>query len=90
MSLTQADVLTDRVACEAPLLRALIDPRTVYCKAHQEHAYGCFLTIEDIDHPQEKTKSLQTNVIRERFPKTIFDELYRVASRKKLCIHVCK
>jgi hypothetical protein len=37
-----------------------------------------------MDHPRTKTKSLQTNGICERFPKTLLDEFYRVAFRKKL------
>src|ERR1700694_2385798 len=40
--------------------------------------------LEDIDHSRTKTKSPQTNGISERFHKTVLDEFYRVAFRKKL------
>ena len=38
----------------------------------------------DIDHTRTKTKSPQTNGIAERFHKTVLDEFYRIAFRKKL------
>ena len=37
-----------------------------------------------IDHSRTKTKSPQTNGIVERFHKTVLDEFYRVAFRKKI------
>ena len=40
--------------------------------------------MEDIDHSRTKAKSPQTNGICERFHKTVLDEFYRVAFRKKL------
>ena len=40
--------------------------------------------VEDIDHSRTKTKSPQTNGIAERFHKTVLDEFYRIAFRKKL------
>ncbi len=40
--------------------------------------------MEDIDHSRIKTKSPQTNGIVERFHKTVLDEFYRVAFRKKV------
>jgi len=42
------------------------------------------LAVEDIDHTKTKTKSPQTNGICERFHKTILDEFYRIAFRKKI------
>jgi transposase InsO family protein len=41
-------------------------------------------SVEDIDHSRIKTKSPQTNGIAERFHKTVLDEFYRVAFRKKI------
>jgi len=41
------------------------------------------LAVEDIDHSRTKTKSPQTNGICERFHKTVLNEFYRVAFRKK-------
>ena len=43
-----------------------------------------YLALNDIDHSKTKTKSPQTNGICERFHKTILDEFYRVAFRKKI------
>ena len=40
--------------------------------------------MEDIDHTRTKVKSPQTNGICERFHKTLLDEFYRVAFRKKV------
>jgi hypothetical protein len=41
-------------------------------------------TFEDIDHSRTKTKSPQTNGICERFHKTVLNQFYRVAFRKKV------
>lgn len=46
--------------------------------------YELYLTIEDIDHSKTKAKSPQTNGICERFHKTIQEEFYAVAFRKKI------
>jgi transposase InsO family protein len=43
-----------------------------------------YLAIEDIDHSRTKTKSPQTNGICERFHKTVLNEFYRIAFRKKV------
>jgi hypothetical protein len=43
-----------------------------------------YLQAFDIDHSRTKTKSPQTNGICERFHKTVLNEFYRVAFRKKV------
>ena len=43
---------------------------------------GFALAVEDIDHT--RTKNPQTNGICERFHRTVLDEFYRVAFRKKI------
>ena len=43
-----------------------------------------YLAVENIDHTRTKARSPQTNGICERFHKTLLDEFYRVAFRKKL------
>jgi hypothetical protein len=48
------------------------------------HEYELYLAVEDIDHTKTKVKSPQTNGICERFHKTLLDEFYRVAFRKKV------
>ena len=87
--ITAADLLNDRVlpfydAHDIPLLRLLTDRGTEHCGNPERHAYELYLAVEDIDHTRTKTKSPQTNGICERFHKTLLDEFYRVAFRKKL------
>ena len=87
--LTAADILNDRVipffdAHDVHIDRMLTDRGTEYCGAHDRHEYELYLAIEDIDHTRTRTKSPQTNGICERFHKTLLDEFYRVAFRKKL------
>ena len=67
-----------------PLCRILTDRGTEYCGRPGSHPYQLYLAIEDIDHTRTKTKSPQTNGICERFNKTILNEFYRVAFRKKI------
>jgi transposase InsO family protein len=50
----------------------------------ESHEYELYLAVEDIDHSRTKTKSPQTNGICERFHRTVLDEFYRVAFRKKI------
>ena len=87
--ITAADLLNDRVLPfydehGIPLSRVLTDRGTEYCGSPEHHEYELYLAVEDIDHTRTKTKSPQTNGICERFHKTVLDEFYRVAFRKKL------
>jgi len=87
--ITAADLLNDRVipffdAHEVPLLRILTDRGTEYCGNPERHEYELYLAVEDIDHSRTKTKSPQTNGIVERFHKTVLNEFYRIAFRKKI------
>ena len=87
--ITAADLLNDRVIPffdehGIPLQRVLTDRGTEYCGNPERHEYELYLAIENIDHSRTKTKSPQTNGICERFNKTILNEFYRVAFRKKL------
>src|SRR5205823_11272782 len=66
------------------LLRTLTDRGTEYCGNPERHEYELYLAVEDIDHSRTKTKSPQTNGICERFHKTVLNEFYRVAFRKKI------
>lgn len=88
-ALVAADTLNDKVLPfyqqhDIPLMRILTDRGTEYCGAREHHEYQLYLTIEDIDHTKTKAKSPQTNGICERFHKTIQDEFYSVAFRKKV------
>jgi transposase InsO family protein len=67
-----------------PLCRVLTDRGTEYCGTPEHHQYELYLALEDIDHTRTKVKSPQTNGICERFHRTILNEFYRVAFRKKL------
>ena len=87
--LTAADLLNDRVIPffdeeGVKLLRVLTDRGTEYCGNPEHHDYELYLAVEDIDHSRTKTKSPQTNGIVERFHKTMLNEFYRIAFRKKL------
>jgi transposase InsO family protein len=87
--ITSADLLNDRVIPffdknEIPLLRVLTDRGTEYCGNPEHHPYELYLAVEDIDHSRTKTKNPQTNGIVERFHKTVLNEFYRIAFRKKV------
>ncbi len=87
--ITAADLLNDRVvpffdAHEVKLSRVLTDRGTEYCGNPERHEYELYLAVEDVDHSRTKTKSPQTNGIVERFHKTVLDEFYRVAFRKRI------
>jgi transposase InsO family protein len=87
--LTAADLLNDRVLPffeehGIPLCRVLTDRGTEYCGQPDRHEYELYLAVENIDHTRTKTKHPQTNGICERFNKTVLNEFYRVAFRKKL------
>ena len=87
--LTAADLLNDRVvpfydAQEVKLSRVLTDRGTEYCGNPERHEYELYLALEDVDHSRTKTRSPQTNGIVERFHKTVLNEFYRVAFRKRI------
>ena len=87
--ITAAELLNDRVLPfyaehDIPLLRMLTDRGTEFCGNPERHAYELYLAVEDIDHTRTRTKSPQTNGICERFHKTVLNEFYRVAIRKKI------
>ena len=88
-ALTAADLLNDRVIPwfddqDVRLLRILTDRGTEFCGSIQTHEYQLYLAIEDIDHSRTKARHPQTNGICERFHKTVQDEFYKVAFRKKI------
>src|SRR5215203_2661129 len=88
-ALVAADLLNDKVvpffeAEDVRLLRILTDRGSEYCGNREHHEYQLYLSIEDIDHTKTKVKSPQTNGICERFHKTILNEFYQIAFRKKV------
>ena len=85
---TAADLLNDRVVPfhdehDIRLCRVLTDRGTEHCGNPERHEYELYLAVEDVDHSRTRTKRPQTNGICERFHKTVLDEFYRVAFRKK-------
>jgi len=88
-AITAADMLNDRVIPffdekGVRLLRVLTDRGTEYCGNKESHEFQLYLAIEDVDHTKTKAKSPQTNGICERFHKTILQEFYQIAFRKKI------
>ena len=88
-ALVAADTLNDRVLPffeqeQIRALRILTDRGSEYCGNLQNHEFELYLAIEDIDHTKTKAKSPQTNGICERFHKTMLEEFYHVAFRKKV------
>lgn len=88
-ALVAADLLNDQVVPffeqeDVRLLRVLTDRGTEYCGALEHHEYELYLAIEDIDHTKTRARRPQTNGICERFHRTIQEEFYQVAFRKKL------
>jgi len=87
--ITAADLLNDRVlplfeAQEMGVLRMLTDRGTEYCGKVESHDYELYLGLNEIEHTKTKAYSPQTNGICERFHKTILEEFYKIAFRKKL------
>jgi transposase InsO family protein len=88
-AITAADLLNDQVLPwyeeqSIRLLRILTDRGTEYNGSIENHEYQLYLAIEDIDHSKTKARHPQTNGICERFHRTIKEEFYDIAFRKKI------
>jgi transposase InsO family protein len=88
-AITAADMINDRIIPfyqeqGIEILRILTDRGTEYRGKLENHAYELYLSIEGIEHTVTKAYSPQTNGICERFHKTIKNEFYDVAMRKKI------
>jgi len=88
-ALVAADMLNDRVIPffeqhDLKLMRMLTDRGTEYCGNRENHECELYLAVEDIDHTKIKAKSPQTNGICERFNRTVQNEFYVTAFRKKI------
>jgi transposase InsO family protein len=89
--ITAADLLNDRVLpffAEQGMgvLRVLTDRGTEYCGRPESHDYQLYLAINDIEHTRTKAQHPQTNGICERFHKTVLQEFYQVAFRRKIYV----
>jgi len=87
-ALVAADMLNDKVLPwyeeqGVRLLRIMTDRGTEYCGTRDHHEYELYLDIEEIEHTKTKARHPQTNGICERFHKTIQNEFYSSAFRKK-------
>jgi len=88
-AITAADILNDTVLPffeehQIPLLRMLTDRGTEYSGRPEYHEYELYLSIEGIEHSKTKIRNPQSNGICERFHRTIQEEFYAIAFRKKL------
>ena len=88
-ALVAADMLNDRVVPwyneqGVPLLRILTDRGSEYCGNREHHEFQLYLAVEDIDHSRTKARHPQTNGICERFHRTMQEEFYATAFRKKV------
>jgi len=88
-AITSADILNDRVLPffeehQVPLLRILTDRGTEYKGKPEHHEYELYLQIEGIEHSKTQVRHPQTNGICERLHRTMQEEFYAIAFRKKL------
>ena len=87
--ITAAELLNDRVlpffaSQKMGIIRMLTDRGTEYCGKLETHDYELYLAVNGIEHTKSKARHPQTNGICERFHKTILNEFYQVAFRRKL------
>ena len=88
-AITSADILNDRVLPffeehQIPLLRILTDRGTEFKGRPEIHEYELYLQIEGIEHSRTQVRHPQTNGICERLHRTMQEEFYAVAFRKKI------
>lgn len=86
---TTADILYDRVLPfyqnhGLPVQAILTDNGTEYKGRPMIHLYEIFLELNDIEHRKTKVANPRTNGFVERFNRTVLDEFFRTAFRKKL------
>src|SRR5207249_4282635 len=77
-------VLTEAQVIALEKAKTEKEAHSEFCGNPERHEYELYLAVEDVDHSRTKTKSPQTNGICERFHKTVLNEFYRVAFRKKV------
>jgi transposase InsO family protein len=88
-AITSADLLNDKVLpffehYDIPLLRILTDRGTEFKGKPEHHEYELYLNLEGIEHSKTQVRHPQSNGICERLHRTIQEEFYAVAFRKKL------
>jgi hypothetical protein len=88
MPTTAADILIDRVlpfymAFDIPIRRMLTDNGGEFCGKEIKHDYELVLDIFGIEHKRIRVGVPQTNGFVERFNRTLLEEFFCVAFRKK-------
>lgn len=88
LAVTAADVLNNRVLPffdkeRIPINAFLTDNGKEYKGKLEDHPYELFLALNDIEHRFTKVGTPRTNGFVERFNRTILDEFFREAFRKK-------
>ena len=88
-AITSADILNDLVIPffeqhQIPLLRVLTDRGTEYNGKPEHHEYELYLQLEGIEHSKTQVRHPQSHGICERLHRTMKDEFYSVAFRKKM------
>ena len=88
-AITAADLLNDKVIPffeeqQIPLLRILTDRGTEYKGKPEHHEYELYLQLEGIEHTKTQVRHPQSNGICERLHRTMQEEFYATAFRKKL------
>ena len=88
-AITSAEVLNDLVLPffeeqNISVLRMLTDRGTEFNGRPENHEYELYLQLENIEHSKTKVRHPQSNGICERLHRTMQDEFYAVAFRRKL------
>jgi hypothetical protein len=88
-AITSADILNDRVLPffeehAVSMLRILTDRGTEFKGKPEHHEYELYLNLEGIEHSKTQVRHPQTNGICERLHRTMQEEFYAIAFRKKL------
>ncbi len=88
-ALVAADMLNEKVVPffereVVAILRILTDRGTEYCGNREHHEFQLYMAFKNIDHTKTRARRPQTNGICKRFHKTMLQEFYQVAFRKKL------
>lgn len=88
-AITAADLLNDKVLPffeeqQVPLLRILTARGTEFKGSPGHHEYELYLQIEGIEHSKTQVKHPQSNGICERLHRTMQEDFYAVAFRRKL------
>lgn len=86
--MTAVDLLHDQVlpvyeAAGLALERVLTDNGREYCGRPLHHPYELYLTVQQIEHRNTKVHTPKTNGFCERFNRTLKEEFFSVAYRKK-------